>query len=177
MKTQTHNLAKWSLIAGIIIVLNMFFNYAISLVYEEPSFEAYVTQPQVVTQIDTKEACIAIGGQWNENIYRGETMPKEAAPKGYCDPDYTKRMQYEEARKQYERNVFIILVVLGIGTLIGGVATRNELLSIAFSWGGVLSLIIASMRYWSAADNIVKVLILAVALAGLVYMAVRKFGK
>jgi hypothetical protein len=177
MQKHTHHLAKWSLVAGIIIVLNMFFNYAISLVYEEPQFQSYVTQPQVVNQIETEESCVSIGGQWNENIYRDQTMTKEMMPKGYCDPDYTKRMQYEEARKEYQRNVFMILVVLGIATLIGGVATRNELLSIAFSWGGVLSLIIASMRYWSAADNIVKVLILAVALAGLIYMAIRKFGK
>lgn len=177
MHTHTHQLAKWSLIAGIIIVLNMFFNYAISLVYKEPQFDFYITQPQVITPIETKESCMSVGGQWNENIYRDQTVTKEMMPKGYCDPDYTKRMQYEEARKEYQRNVFLILVVLGIASLIGGVAARNELLAIAFSWGGVLSLIIASMRYWSAADTIIKVLILAVALAGLIYMALKKFGK
>ncbi|HVY35954.1 MAG TPA: hypothetical protein VG982_01600 [Candidatus Paceibacterota bacterium] len=165
---------KWSLIIGIVIVLNMFFNYAISLVYKEPVYPS--SQPQVVEQFDTKEKCVAIGGQWNENVYPAPADQKNA-PLGYCDPDYTKRMQYDSAHKLYQRNVFIILAVLGIVSLFVGVILGGEVIGTALSWGGVLSLIIASMRYWSEADNLVKVLILGVALGGLIWVAVRRFGK
>ena len=162
---------RWSLVVGIVIVLNMFFNYAVSLVYKEP---VYPTQPQVVAEIATKADCIAIGGQWNENIYPASD---QKAVKGYCDPEYTKRTEYDRLHKVYQRNIFIVLIVLGIATLISGVLITQEVLAAAFSWGGVLSLVIASMRYWSDADNLVKVLILAVALGGLIWVAVRKFAK
>ena len=58
---------KWALIIGIVVVLNLFFNYTISLFYKEPDSNIYFAQPQVVEPITTKEACLKIGGQWNEN--------------------------------------------------------------------------------------------------------------
>lgn len=169
-------LLKWSLIVGIVIVLNMFFNYALSLVYKEPQYPD--TRPQIVEQIKTADDCIAVGGQWTENLAPVEVKEKDQT-KGYCDPDYTARNQYEIDRKEYNRNVFMILVALGALVMGIGIALKEalEVVAIAFSWGGVLSLLIASMRYWSVADNLVKVLILAAALGALIWVAVKKFGK
>ena len=168
---------KWSLIVGIVIVINMFFNYAISLVYKAPEYP--VNQSQVIGTIYTKDECISIGGQWTQ--VPTPTDLKTADPQsklgGYCDPEYTKRMEYEKERKVYERTVFIILFALGALILIIGTVIKQEVLAIALSWGGVLSLIIASMRYWSNANNGLKVAILAVALASLMYLAVKKFTK
>ncbi|HWC57362.1 MAG TPA: hypothetical protein VG621_00180 [Candidatus Paceibacterota bacterium] len=173
--TSPSRFAKWSLVAGIVIVLNMFFNYAISLVYKEPMYPT-TTAPQVVNQFATKEDCLAVGGQWTE------TAPVPSAdtsltPKGYCDPEYTARTVYEQQYKHYQRTVFIVLMLLGVGTLLVGIFVSNEVLAASFSWGGVLSLLIASMRYWSEADNVLKVVLLAAALAALVWVAVRKFAK
>jgi uncharacterized membrane protein len=86
-------------------------------------------------------------------------------------------MEYNTAQKTYNRIVFIILVALGVISLVLGALFANAILALAFSWGGVLSLVIASMRYWTDADNILKVVILAVALGALIFTAVRKFGK
>ncbi len=166
-------LVKWSLILGIVIVLNMFFNYAISLVYKEPQYP--MSQPQVVQEIQTQEDCLNIGGQWNANTY--VSPDEKIQSKGYCDPDYSKRMQYDAAHKIYQRNVFVILMLLGIVSLVLGVFIVQDVLGAALAWGGVLSLLIASMRYWSEADNLVKVLLLAAALGALIWTAVRKFGK
>lgn len=175
---SSSKITRWSLVIGIIITLNLFFNYAITLVYKAPEYDAYFTRPQVVEQITTREACVGVGGQWTEDsAYK---TPENTNPKitGYCDPDYTKRLQYDEARKIYEKNVFITLVVLGVITLILGILfPMQAVLAPAFSWGGVLSLIIASVRYWSMADNLLKVIILAVALGALIFVAIRKFGK
>lgn len=171
-KSTPSRFAKWSLTLGIVIVLNMFFNYAISLVYKSPE---YPTQPQIIPTTETKESCLAVGGQWNANTY--VAPDQKNTPVGYCDPDYTRRNQYEHDRKNYNRNVFIVLVVLGILSILIGVLVATEVISAALSWGGVLSLIIASMRYWSDAGNVLKVVILAVALAALLWVAVRKFSR
>ena len=165
------HLVKWSLIAGIVIVLNMFFNYTISLVYPEPKYDGWFPLVQVNESLATEEDCVAVGGQWN-----GSMGPKNEQ-EGYCDPDFTKRQAFDEARDLYNRNVFIILSVVGIITLIIGVFVGSAVLSLSLAWGGVLSLVIASARYWSAADDVVKVLILAVALGALMWVAIKKFGK
>jgi hypothetical protein len=172
---QHSRLTKWSLVIGIVIVMNLFFNYAISLVYKAPDYKEYYRQEQVVPSIDTKEKCIAVGGQWNEQL-----VPKSSEPvtvlAGYCDPNFTKQQQYESAMKDYNKTVFIALVILGVISIVGGTLIANAVLSLAFAWGGVLSLFIASVRYWSDANNILKVLILAVALGSLIWTAVKKFA-
>lgn len=179
---------KWSLVIGIIVVLNLFFNYSISLFYKEPDYNSYFKQSQVVEPITNKEDCLKVGGQWYEGDSRydqnGVPIPVSVAGKtkpvpalGNCNPDYTKQQDFDKMQKTYQRNVFIMLVVLGVISLLVGAFIANALVSLGLSWGGVLSLIVASVRYWSTADNLVKVLILAAALGALIWLAIKKFSK
>jgi len=187
MNTQTNShtptqsrFVKVSLIVAIVIVMNLFFNYSISFVYNEPTYDQFIKSTQVVIEIKDKDVCVGVGGQWTENSYIPEKpIMKSDAPlqKGYCDQNYTNQKNYEEARKIYERNVFITLVILGIISIVVGSFVTLSILSISLSWGGVLSLVIASMRYWNSADKLIKVLILAAALGTLIWVAVKRFSK
>ena len=180
METQSKVL-KWSLIIGIVVVLNLFFNYALSLVYKNPTYEAFCPISQVNKVVDTQNACVLQGGQWNENIpslVNGpvSTIKGQNVPVGYCNLQFTCQNNYNAAQKVYDRNVFITLVILGalcvaLSSFLGG----NVVISIALSLAGVLSFIIASMRYWSSADDLIKVIILAIALAILIWVAFKKF--
>lgn len=164
-----------SIIIAIVIVINLFSNYAVSLIYKEPVYNAFVTPTQVVENITTKEKCISVGGQWSENVYpevKGQTKVE-----GYCNAEYTKQLNYDAARASYEKKVFITLIIFGVLLLVLAGFMSIQILSIAFAWGGVLSLIIASMRYWSSADTLFKVIILALALILLIWLAVKKFNK
>src|SRR3989344_8349853 len=167
---------KWSLIIGIVIVLNLFFNYALSLAYKHPNYEAFCPNTsQIVENINTRNACVEAGGQWNENMYAPAPVGKDA-PVGYCDRDFNCRNDYEAAQKVYDRNVFVTLVLLGALCVVAGNFLKgNMLIGIALSLAGVLSFIIASMRYWSSADDLIKVVILALALAILIWVAYKKF--
>jgi len=176
--------STWAIVIAIVIVLNLFFNYAISLVYKAPAYDAYFPQTQVVEPVTNKADCLSVGGQWTDGTGQTPTVAplpageaKPAPSTGYCDPNYTKQIAFQAAQKNYDRTVFIILVVLGVVTLVLGSIFANIILALSFSWGGVLSLVIASGRYWSDADNLLKVVILAAALAALIFVAVRKFGK
>jgi hypothetical protein len=171
------NFVKISIIIAIVIVMNMFFNYAVSLVYKEPVMDNYIKPAQVVEAIATKDKCIGVGGQWSENAYPSPVMKGQTEVQGYCNENYTNQLNYDAARKVYEKKVFITLISLGVISLIAGGFISISILSIAFAWGGVFSLIIASMRYWSQADNLAKVIILALALGILIWLAIKKFNK
>ncbi|OIO29515.1 hypothetical protein COX93_02025 [Candidatus Nomurabacteria bacterium CG_4_10_14_0_2_um_filter_30_12] len=178
MNTQSKVL-KWSLIVGIVIVINLFFNYTLSLVYKNPTFEAFCPNTsQIVKIIDNQESCVTAGGQWNSGVYNQylKETNQPTAPQGYCDQQFTCRNDYDAAQKMYDRNVFITLVILGAFCVaIGNFLMGNMLISIALSLAGVLSFIVASMRYWSSADDLIKVIILAIALGILVWVAIKKF--
>ncbi len=167
---------KWALIIGIVIVVNLFFNYTLSLVYKQPNFEAFCPSTQVIEPVDTKEQCISVGGQWNGNVYNEISPLEKTTPKGYCDQQFTCRNNYDSAQKVYDRNVFITLVLLGaICVALGNFLTVNMLLGIAMSFAGVLSFVVASIRYWSSANNLIKVIILGIALCILIWVALKKF--
>jgi hypothetical protein len=59
--------------------------------------------------------------------------------------------------------------------VLGSFLKSNILIGIALSLAGVLSFIIASMRYWTSADDLIKVIILAISLAILIWVAMKKF--
>lgn len=172
----SNRIGKWSVILGIMIVLNLFFNYALSLVYKSPDYNAFCPTSQVVVSPDNQSECVAEGGQWNQNTYYGPNPAGEKVPQGYCDLQYTCRAEYETANKSYQRNVFVILVVLGaLSVAVGNFFASNPVISSGLSLAGVLSFLIASMRYWSSANDLIRVIILAIALGLLFYVAMKKF--
>ena len=164
---------RTAIIIAIVIVLNLFFNYTISLVYKAPKYDDYIKPTQVVIQINNKDDCLKVGGQWTDSY-----VPKQDVniPAGYCNSDYTNQLNYNTAVQGYDRTVFIILVIFGIISLALGAFFANPILAPAFSWGGVLSLLVASVRYWTDANNLFKVIILAMALGILIWVAIKKFS-
>lgn len=179
MNTQSKTL-KWSLIIGIVIVLNLFLNYAISLIYKSPDYISYCPNQQVTEAITTQAQCVSVGGQWNGNNYYKPGYPTEITPAGvpggYCDPQFKCRQDYDAAAKVYDRNIFVALVVLGaLSVLLGNFFRKNEVIASGLAMAGVLSFIIASMRYWSRADDLIHVIILAFALGILFWIAFKKF--
>lgn len=178
---NTKSIVKWALILGIIIVLNLFFNYTISLLYKAPQFENFCPVALTSKAYVDKNSCFEAGGQWNET-----TVPVEikdgskvvsTAPQitGYCDVTYSCSKVYNNTQSVYNRNVFIILVILGIASLaLGSFVTGISVVSLGLSFGGVISLFIGSVRYWSDMDDWLRVAVLGVALAALIWLGVKK---
>jgi hypothetical protein len=187
IKKTPISILKWSLIIGIVIVLNLFYNYTLSLVFSAPDYNTFCAQKQVNISPDTQEKCVAEGGAWTQ--YPSNVNPKlinqpvivdpnnTTNVVGYCDQSFSCNQKYQEASKVYDRNVFITLVVLGVITFVASLFFVNfEILSVALSIGAVLDFVIASIRYWARADDLIKVLILGVALAVLIWVAIKKFN-
>lgn len=163
-----------SIVVALVIVLNLFSNYTVSLLFKEPAYDTFIKPTQVIENVGTKDKCVSAGGQWSENVYPAEKGLTKV--EGYCNVNYTNELNYQKARASYEKKVFIALIVFGVLLLVFAGFIAIQILVISFAWGGVISLIIASIRYWSLADSIAKVVILALALALLIWLAVKKFN-
>ncbi len=175
---------KWALILGIVIVFNLFVNYSISLVYKQPQYDAFCPTEKYNKQYVDKTACVADGGMWTENTVPpvpdnqySKPVPAQPVVSGYCNPTYTCGKAFNTAESLYNRNVFIILVIFGILALVIAVYLSGiSVISLGFSFGGVISLFIGSIRYWSDMNDILRVVVLGLALAILVWLAVKKFN-
>jgi hypothetical protein len=143
MQTNHPRVLKWSLIAGLVIVINLFFGYSLSLVYKQPDYNTYCPQAQNYPQTPADIQC---------------------------------QNALQAAQNAYATNIFVTFVILGVFLVfIGNFMKGNTVIANGLSLAGVLSFIIASMRYWSYASDILHVAILAVALALLFWIAIKKF--
>lgn len=168
---KENQILKWALILSIVIIANLFFNYSLSLTLNSPDHDQFCPIEKTTKNLETKEMCEKEDGIWNQN-----TTGLKTEPVGYCDL-YTKcNLKYEEVNKVYEQKVFIALVVIGLIVLVASFFVNiNPVLGSALALTAVLDFVIASIRYWSYSDELLKVGILLIALIALIYLVVKKF--
>lgn len=191
MNIPLFNFKKWILAIGIAIVFNLFVNYGISTVYPEPKYETYcnstaygpktapyperfpgdfygqnITCPTYAFNGTMERECGQAGG------YVDYERDEKACPvKAYCQMC---QKSYDDARKKYDANVFIILVGFGALTVIGGIFIVVESVGAGFLIGGILMIIIGAMRSWSNLHEYIRLLFLGLALALLIFVGYKK---
>ncbi|HDH31289.1 MAG TPA: hypothetical protein ENH26_00770 [Candidatus Wolfebacteria bacterium] len=172
------NFKKLILVLGIIIVLNLFINYGVATFYDAPEYENFCPKELTAKKHNTKEECETAGGFWSENYVYPRTeiqVPKEEVEEGWCDVYHSCQKVFDEARDFYNRNVFIILITAGIiSIVIGFLIIQAEAVSLGLSFGGLLSLIIGTIRYWSAMNDYLRFIILGIALIILIWIGIKK---
>lgn len=186
---RPNKVLKWLLILGIVIVLNLFFVYGIKVLYNEPTFQNFCPVSQVTVAPTGEAECVATGGGWTTYTSPSQSSPAAPVvipqkttfpviatqPAGYCDVNFTCQKQFTNAESVYNRNVFVILVILGVISLVAGFfISGSAAVSLGLSLGGVLALVVGSVRYWSDMNDYLRVAVLAVALIVLIIMGVKK---
>jgi len=183
MKMDRYTIQKIALTLSLIIVLNLLFNYAIFAFYSSPKYDDFCGK-ETRQNYDNKDSCEAIGGEWVAyNQGRPYPKPIRVAPSGeeylesteYCDTTKSCREQYDEDRNFYNRNVFIMLVSLGTVSFIAGFfLVAVPAISSGLLFGGLLSMFIGNVRYWSDMSEYLRLIVLVVVLASLIWLGYRK---
>ncbi|MFY9458106.1 MAG: hypothetical protein WAP23_04280 [Candidatus Spechtbacterales bacterium] len=189
MKIDRYAFQKIALTLGIIIVLNLLFNYAIYAFYTSPKYDDFCTA-ETRKYYDSEKSCEAIGGEWVAyeqgpyGPYGPYPRPVKAIagtgeeitePTEYCNASATCRKEYDEVHNLYNRNVFIVLVSLGAVSLIAGFFFVSvSAVSYGLLFGGLLSILIGNVRYWSGMNEYLRLVVLAVVLLSLIWIGYRK---
>ena len=157
------NYKKFILVLGIIIVLNLFINYGVTTFYNAPKYGDFCGQDEFVP----REAPLM--KQENGADFDSGKYEKQLKAQKECNENY------QTARDLYNRNVFVFLIITGIiSIIVGFLITQAEAVSLGLSFGGLLSLIIGTIRYWSAMNDYLRFIILSIALAILIWMGIKK---
>ncbi|MFH1509458.1 MAG: hypothetical protein ABIE68_04805 [bacterium] len=165
---------KIILVLGLIVILNLFIGYGVSTFYDSPNFEDYCPRELSAKNLTNEESCEEEGGLWSN--FDSAREKEDIGADGYCDETYTCSVDYDTERDLYNRNAFVIHVIAGmIAILIGFFMIKTGPVSIGFSFGGLLSLVIGTMRYWSAMDDYLRFTILGLTLALLIWIGIKKF--
>lgn len=157
-KNKKSSIAVWSLIIAIVILFNLFINVSLGLVFKSPSYNDFC--PNTNSYYKTEPAELTNAEMQAEN----EKYDK-------CQGEY------DVARESYEKKVFSALIVIGVIVfLISLITSLNYTLATSLSLASVLNFLIASMRYWSSADEMLRFIILGIALAIFIWIGFKKFS-
>lgn len=171
MHIESTKWKKFALALSLIIILNVFFNVAIETFYKMPRYENYCAPTLYSEERADKASCEDAGGLWQANA----GYPKEVGVSGYCDVTYTCNKTFTDVNSVYSRNVFVILTVLGALTIVAALfAKLPNAVSSGLLYGGVLSLIIGTIRFWSQMDDYLRFIVTGAVLVILIALGVKK---
>lgn len=175
---------------GIIIIMAILFaTFCFSIadvIIERPDYNQYcpsVEKP--VQQLVVKEQTCKNIAEPTEN-----EINDCASRKGFIDYKYdsvgcavsyscnTCSVKYDDARKSYNLNVFIIVSIMGVIAIIAGMyaKTKIEVLEWIFSGiliGGIAAIFVATMMYFGDMSRYAKPFVLLVEMALIIWVAVR----
>lgn len=164
------NIKKTLLIIAIAIVFFAFVLYAKESFYPSPKYDDFCEfdrKPAPINYSD-KEECELIEGKW-EDFGRNE---------GWCNIDFYCSQEYNEARQENQKYSFILFLIIAIITIVVSlVYIKTGTVAIGFLGGGMLLLIYSIMSYWQNFPDIIRTILLGVALVILVFIAYKRFSK
>lgn len=165
-----------AVIVGIAVLINVFVAYFVRVFYSVPEYEVFCPEVSVVEPIIDRETCLSSGGQWTEADPSEPIAVGGGKVSGYCDEQFSCRKEYKQAEDRYGRDLFIVFVAVGAALLLGSpFLTGSKTVSSGLSLGGVIALIFGSLRYWSAMDDRLRVIVSGVALVALLVIAWKRF--
>jgi len=93
---------------------------------------------------------------------------------GYCDYNYECQQEYDTARDQHRFVVFLVAVPAGLVAVAVGIGLALPSVSSGLMLGGVFLTFFGTTNYWSNISNWLRVLILGIVLAILIWLGYKK---
>ncbi len=171
MELKIKNIA---LALAIIVLLNLFVYTGIRTFYKEPDRALFCGDIYSRGPIYTEEECIAAGGQWYPYPQPVQGELGKPAPTGSCNEKAVCQKLYEETIKPYDRNVFIIYVILGLLSLFIGFLIKADAVSAGLNFGAVILFFTGTARFWREMDDYLRFIVVTIALVIVIWLGYKK---
>jgi hypothetical protein len=163
-----------------ILVLTLFVViYGINTFYEKPEWNDYCGDSKTARFVNNSVDCLSEGGEWT--AVEKVPQPVGAVAIGYCDLYTSCQEDFEEAQKDYSRNIFLIALPLGIILIaVGALLFALDAVGVGLMAGGVGTLLYGTGSYWRFAENWMKFGLSLIGLVVVIWLAYyfnKKFSK
>ncbi|MBI2543249.1 MAG: hypothetical protein HYW24_03625 [Candidatus Aenigmarchaeota archaeon] len=172
------NLRRTAVTVGVAVLFTLFVALLIDFAYEEPKYSDYCKEDFRYAKpvIEPPKCDYEYGGDYQKCVEDGG-VPRFENNESGC-PVFDKcnfcNKEFDQARKYYTRNVFVIAGVIGLVAIFAGTLWRIEFLAGGLMFGGILLLFYATIRYFNDADKLVRVLIILAELLIVVWIGYKR---
>jgi len=147
-----------------IMILAIFvYVYGVGTFYPEPNYTDFCNKPVTAEFIDDPVKCAEIGGEW---------IQSPNSDTGWCDKDNECNNDYQTAKDQRNKAVFLFSIIIGLIGISGGMGLfKIEEVSLGMMAGGVGVMIYGILIFWAQSGALFRFLTSLVALSLLIYVA------
>jgi FtsH-binding integral membrane protein len=171
------------LTVAIAIMLVLFIGFGIDTFYKPPEYNDFCSNqygPYPVKEVRVN--CT------NEAVQTQTLIDSCNTEKGYLSPKYddsgcvasyyceTCQIAWDDANKKYNGVVFTFALILGIISMVIAVILKNDTVSPGILGGGFLSILYGTIRDWSNLGDYLRLGLLGVALAILIWIGYKKMS-
>jgi uncharacterized membrane protein len=166
-----------NLLLGIVIsvIFVMFFVYGTKLVYEEPKYEDYCNYSYYYPEKTVNCSFNAeLQKEMQDCVNQRGNVRYEYDSNG-CEKSLTCDLcglEYEEASKNYSKNLFLISLIIGIIVIaVSVIFIKVSAVSGGLMLGSLFFIIYGTSRYWEFMEDVLRFVILGLTLFILIWLA------
>lgn len=169
----------------IAVLFTILVQSTIDAVYPSPEYSDFCGEPKPRPVAVKTEECPEFDYNAADQCYeKGETVKYEYDENGCpisfeCDPC---QKEYDAARDKYGFVSFLISAFLGIIAIIAGLwlpvekNSLNEWIGTGFLLGGLFTLFVGTMRYYSDLDRVLRPIVILAELLIVIYLSYKKLN-
>jgi hypothetical protein len=186
---------KVAMAIAIVVLLPLFVGLFTDAVYEEPKYEdycvndygkyAYPAHPQTMTdssdsKINTshcKDTSDLYMTSEVQKCYNERGIPEFGYDEDGCQKfelcNYCSK-EFDDARQKYNRNIFFILLPLGLLIIILGIYLAVDYLGAGLMFAGLIVMFYATLRYFSDMSKILRAVVILIELLVILWIGYKK---
>jgi hypothetical protein len=155
---------------AIALVFVFFVGYGIETFSPSPEHNDFC--PDNLHELKSEKTCLGSEGEWEtyENFGK-ENSPNE---KGYCRETEECQNAYDLAESKQDKIVFIVAAIIGLIAIITSVFLHKKVIGAGIGAGGIILIIYGTLRYWQHANDLLKFVLLGIALTILILVGYKK---
>ncbi|MBN1377185.1 hypothetical protein JW949_02525 [Candidatus Woesearchaeota archaeon] len=154
MAKKKSKIKKNILSISIMIIFVLFIGYGIETFYSSPKYYDFCNYSRFYDEMDYKDLNDSASIKEQEACFN----------------------EYDNVREIYNRNVFIITLIIGLSALLAGaLILQSESVSSGIMGGGILTIIYGTLVFWGNMSKYIRFIILAFVLALLIWLGYKKF--
>lgn len=171
---------KAAMMIGISVLLPLFIILFMQAVYTEPKYEDYCNNSYYDVPLKPADNCSYNYGQGYADCLNQRGQPDFKYDNDGCqvfDKCNFCNLEFEKNREVYNRNVFFMLMPLGLLIVILGIFLTVDYLGAGFMFSGLIVMFYSTLRYFSDMSKILRALVILVELLIILWIGYKKIDK
>jgi len=175
---------KIAMILAITVLLPLFVGLFTDAVYQEPKYENYCNNsfssyPDKAIPATPTNCTQSYGAQTDKCYHDGGAPEFNYTENGcqvYSSCNYCNKI-FNEAQQKYNRNIFLILLPIGLIVIILGLYLLVDYLGAGLMFAGLIIMFYATIRYFSDMSKILRAVVILIELLIIMWIGYKKISE